>query len=603
MIEYGNRYTVPAKNPAAWGTYMRIALKCAGIMCRLTVAAIVLSACARPATPGERFHDLLDAHWENAVAEQVFFRSDPDAWRMNGKLAEFTAEARARRQTFNNEILARLEEIDIESLDKNDQVSYRVFEYERLTERDSYEYYDHLFPFTSMFGYHTYFAEAPAAMSFLSAADYEKYLISLADFPRYNNEHIDLLREAVSKGFTHYCESLAGYEETIRAHIVDDAKASALFVPFLKFPATMSAEQQADFTARGIKLIESGVIPGYQALLAFFQSEYMPACRENVGITSLDGGLPYYEYLIRYFTTTDLSPEEIHNLGLSEVRRIRGEMQEIIDRVEFDGDFTAFLEYLRSEPSFYANSVSELLGKAALICKTAEGETPKFFSRLPRGTYNIKASPVRGTFYMPSSGDGTTAGTYFLGTEQLDSQPLYTLESLSLHEAVPGHHLQSALATELGLPEFRRQLYHAGYGEGWALYAEFLGKEMGFYQDPYSDFGRLTYEAWRAGRLVVDTGLHVFGWSRQEAIDYMLSISAMSELEVSREIDRYITWPGQALAYKIGELKIKELRKKAESALGENFEIRAFHDTVVGNGSVPIAVLEDIVNEWIDAQE
>jgi len=582
---------------------MRFAGNSTWTMCYIALMFLTLSACGKSATTVDSFQAILDDHWENAMAEQIFFRSDPDAWRMNGKLAEFTADARARRQAFNEEILARLDEIDIDSLDSKDRVSYRVFEYERLTERDSYEQPDHLFPIASMFGYHTYFAEAPAAMSFLSSADYEKYLISLDDFPRYNSEHIELLREAVSVGYTHYCESMAGYEGTISAHIVDDVRESGLYAPFRKFPSTMSVGKQAEFTARGAELIEAKVIPGYRALLDFFVSEYLPACRQAVGISSLEGGLPYYEYLIRYFTTTNLSPEEIHKLGLYEVKRIRGEMQKIIDELPFDGDFKAFLEYLRNEPSFYATSESELLGKVAMISKTAEGEAPRFFGMLPRGTYNIKGNPNRGTFYMPSSGDGTTSGTYFLGTDPLDSQPFYTLEALSLHEAVPGHHLQSALAMELGLPEFRRQLYHSGYGEGWGLYAEFLGKEMGFYQDPYSDFGRLTYEAWRAGRLVVDTGMHAFGWSRQEAIDYMLSISALSEHEVGREIDRYITWPGQALAYKIGELKIKELRSKAERALGESFDIRAFHDTVVSNGSLPIAVLQDIVTEWITSQQ
>jgi uncharacterized protein (DUF885 family) len=523
-----------------------------------------LTACgALP--PGDEFHAILDEHWENAESEQVFFRTDPDAWRMNGKLAEFTAEARERRREFNEAILARLEGIDIDDLDENDQISYRVFLYERLTERDSYSQKDHLFPFSSLTGYHTYFAEAPAAMSFLSADDYEKYLVSLADFPRYNREHIALLREAVSVGYTHYCESIEGYEETISEHIVDDVMESGLYVPFAKFPSKISDEQQADFTARGVELIETDVIPGYQELLDFYLSEYVPACRQAVGITSLDGGRDYYEYVIRYYTTTDMSPDDIHQLGLAEVERIRGEMDEIIRQVGFEGDFRAFLDYLRSEPRFYAKSESELLGRAAFISKTAEGLLPAYFGLLPR--------------------------------------PLYTLDALSLHEAVPGHHLQTALAMELEVPEFRRQLYHSAYGEGWGLYSEFLGKEMGLYQDPYSDFGRLTYEAWRACRLVVDTGMHAFGWSRQEAIDYMLANTALSERGVTGEIDRYITWPAQALSYKIGELKIKELRNKAEQALGEDFDIRDFHDTIVGNGSLPIAVLEDIVNAWIDSRQ
>jgi uncharacterized protein (DUF885 family) len=580
---------------------MRTKRRLAYAICRCALTMALLAGCHGSITPGEALQAILDDHWQNSVAEQVFFRNDPDGWRMNGKLAEYTVEARARRKAFNEEILARLDDIiDVNSLDKKDQITYRVFQYERLTERESYQQFDDYFSFDSTSGYHTYFAEAPAAMTFLTAGDYEKYLVSLADFPRYNNEHLALLREAVAAGYTHYCESMAGYEDTIRVHIVDDVKNSALYLPFRKFPGQMPAEQQAEFRARGAKLIETSVIPAYRALLEFFLSEYMPACRHSVGITSLDKGLAYYEYRIRYFTTTTMSPDEIHELGLAEVKRIRAEMDEIIRQVGFKGDFRAFLDYLRREPSFYAKSVPELLGRAALISKTAEGELPRFFATLPRGTYSIKPSPSRGSFYMPSSGDGTTSGTYFVGTEQLDSEPLYTLESLTLHEAVPGHHLQSALAMELGLPAFRRQLYHAGFGEGWGLYAEFLGKEMGFYQDPYSDFGRLTYEAWRACRLVVDTGMHAFGWSRQEAIDYMLANTALSRHEAEREIDRYITWPAQALAYKIGELKIKALRRHAEEALGEAFDIRAFHDTILRNGSLPIEILEDIVNEWIE---
>ena len=436
-------------------------------------------------------------------------------------------------------------------------------------------------------------------MSFLTADDYDRYLISLDDFPRYNQEHIALMQEAIETGYTHYCESMKTYGDTIADLIVTDSRDSVLFVPFEIFPATFGEDQSAEYTARGIALIGNNVIPGFRKLLEFFENEYLPNCRKAVGITSLPGGGEYYQYLIRYFTTTEMTPQEIHELGLTEVERIQVEMRAIIKTVGFSGGFREFLEYLRNEPSFYASSISELLGRAALISKKAEGEAPKFFSVLPRGTYKIEANPSRGTFYMPSAGDGKTSGTYFVATETLDSQPFYTLEALSLHEGVPGHHLQSALAMEIGLPAFRRTLYHSAYGEGWGLYSERLGKEMGFYEDPYSDFGRLTYEAWRACRLVVDTGMHAFGWSRQQAIDYMMDNTAVSVLEANREIDRYITWPAQALSYKIGELKIRELRAKAEAELGPSFDIRSFHDTVVGNGSLPIAVLEEIVNDWI----
>jgi uncharacterized protein (DUF885 family) len=277
-------------------------------------------------------------------------------------------------------------------------------------------------------------------------------------------------------------------------------------------------------------------------------------------------------------------------------------MDAIIDGLDFDGDFEAFLDFLRTDPQFYARDIPELLGRVALIAKTAEGELPRFFTLLPRGTYNIKANPGRGSYYVSSTGDGTTPGTYFVGAARLDSQPFFTLESLTLHEGVPGHHLQSAIALELDVPEFRRTVYHSAFGEGWGLYSERLGLEMGFYKDPYSDFGRLTYEAWRACRLVVDTGMHAFGWTRDEAIRFMMQNTALSEYEVRNEIDRYISWPAQALSYKIGEIRIRQLREKAQRALGIDFDLRRFHDTLIGNGSVPIAVLDEIIDEWIESE-
>lgn len=549
------------------------------------------------------FHDLLDEHWAAANAEKVFFRTDPDAWRMDGELSEHTSAARARRQQFNETVLVKLAGINIDDLGPDDQLSYRIFKYERETERESYAQRDHFFPFTSMFGYHTYFAEAPSNMSFLSASDYDDYLVSLADFTRYNREYIDVLRAAIEAGYTHYCGSISGVAATIDEHIVDEAQQSRLYVPFTRFPGIVGDDQRAEFTSKGVELINSVVVPGFEELLEFFVSEYLPACREDVAITSLPGGDDYYQYLIRYFTTTDMIAAEIHELGVKELSRIRAEMQDIMSEVGFNGDFKSFVDFLREDPRFYATSDEELLGKVALICKTAEGELPRFFTLLPRATYKIVGNPVRGAFYMSPSGDGTDSGTYFVKTGDLKSVPLYTLESLSLHEGVPGHHLQSTLAQELDVPEFRRDLYHSAYGEGWGLYSERLGKEMGFYTDPYSDFGRLTYEAWRAVRLIVDTGMHAFGWSRQQAVDFMLANTAVSVATVEDEIDRYITWPAQALSYKIGELKIRELRVRAEDELGSSFDIRRFHDIVVGNGSLPIAVLEETVNDWIAAEK
>lgn len=542
------------------------------------------------------------AHWAQAEKEQIFFRTDPDAYRPNGKLAEVSAEARERRRLYNEEVLDKLGDIDERKLTGQDRVSYKLFRYERLTERDSYRYYDHRFPITSLFGYHIYFAAAPANMTFDSADDYERYLVSLADFPRYNREHIALLQEGIDTGYTHYCGSIDGYEITMASLVVDDPTESPLYAPFTKLPATLTEAQRERFVREGRALVESAIVPSFRELYLFFTQQYLPNCRETVGITSLDGGNDYYAYLLRYFTTTDMTPREIHELGLAEARRIRGEMEAIIEQVGFDGDFRAFLDFLRTDPQFYADNGQQLLEKVAFIAKKMDGMMPRLFATLPRNTYEIRGVQGRGAYYVMGEPEVGTPGTYFINISNLQAQPLYNLEALTLHEAVPGHHHQTALALELDLPEFRKTVYHAAFGEGWGLYSERLGKEAGFYVDPYSDFGRLTYEMWRANRLVVDTGLHAFGWSRQEAIDYMLASSALSVDEVTAEVDRYITWPGQATSYKIGELRIRALRERAESALGPRFDLRAFHDIVVGNGSVAIAIMEELVQEWIEAQ-
>jgi uncharacterized protein (DUF885 family) len=552
------------------------------------------------ASPSSDLQALLDEQWQRSIDEQVFFRTDPDAWRMHGKLAEFTPEAFARRKKYNESVLNRLKQIDSGSLDAKDSVTYRLFLYERQTEQDSYEQPFYLFPITSMFGYHSYFADAPANMSFLGAADYENYLVSLADFPRFSRENIALMRKGIESGYTQNCEAMRNVGESIRKLIVDDPRESTLYGPFERFPGSVTSAQREAFSGKGLGLIRQDVIPAFRQLLEFYDADYAPACRKAAGIGSLDGGDKYYAWLVRYFTTTDMTPGEIHELGLAELARIRREMDAIIDEVGYDGDFASFVAFLRTAPQFYAKDVPELLGRAALIAKTAEGELPRFFTFLPRGTYNIKASPGRGSYYVGSTGDGTTPGTYFVGTQSLDSEPLYTLEALTMHEAVPGHHLQTAIALELDVPEFRRTVYHAAFGEGWGLYAERLGLEMGFYTDPYSNFGRLTYEAWRACRLVVDTGMHTMGWSRDKAIQFMLQNTALSESEISNEIDRYITWPAQALAYKIGEIRIREMREKAERALGKDFDIRRFHDTLIGSGSLPIALLDELIDDWIE---
>lgn len=551
----------------------------------------------------KQFSQLLDEHWQTANKEQIFFRKDPDAFRMNGKLPEMSAKGRERRSKYNNELLARMANIDVDKLSAADQVTYRLFKYEREAEAKSYQYQDHLYPLTYYSGFHSYFAGAPANMSFLTEKDYSNYLISLADYPRYNQEHIVDMKQAIALGHTHYCESFKGYEKSISKHLVANVEDSVFYAPMKNMPKTISAAAQEKYRQQVKTLIVDTVLPEYQAFYDFFTQEYMTNCRTTAGISSVKGGDDYYQYLIEYYTTTNLSADEIHQIGLDEVKRIRQEMQQIIKEVGFNGEFKDFIQFLRTDEQFYTNSAMDMIEKASYIARKMAAQLPKWFSVLPRSTFDIKSSPNGGAYYVASDGSGTTSGTYFLDTKDLKSQPLYTLEALTFHEAEPGHHFQSAIAQEVDMAEFRKTLYHAAYGEGWGLYSERLGKEIGFYQDPYSDFGRLTYEAWRACRLVVDTGIHAKGWTRQQAIDYLAENTALSMADVIGQIDRYISWPAQALSYKIGEIKIRQLRAKAEQALGDKFDIRAFHDQMLKNGSLPMALLEELTMDWIKQQK
>ena len=566
-------------------------------------AALLLSYNASAADAKQQLEHLLNAHWQQANSEQVFFRNDPDTFRMNGKLPDVSASGRQRRAAFNQQMLQQLGQIEMQKLSAADQVTLRLFRYERETEAKSYQQFDHLFPMQAYAGYHSYFAGAVDNMSFLTTADYDNYLISLADFARFNQQQIANLSQAIAKGYTHYCQSFDGYDNTISKHIVENVTDSVFYAPLARQPAHFSPQQQQHYLSTGTKLIKDSVIAEYKRLYQFFTTEYMPACRQHAGISALADGAGYYQYLINYYTTTDMTPAQIHQLGLDEVGRIRQQMDSIIKQVGFKGDFNAFIHFLRSSAQFYASSPLQLMEKAAYITRKMAGQLPKWFNTLPRGTFDIKASPSGGAYYVAADGSGTTSGTYFIGATDVRSEPLYNLEALTFHEAEPGHHLQTALAQEMDIAEFRKTLYHSAYGEGWGLYAESLGKEMGFYQDPYSDFGRLTYETWRACRLVVDTGIHAMGWSRQQAIDYLASNTALTLAEVEAQIDRYITWPAQALSYKIGEIKIRQLRQQAQAQLGDKFDIRAFHDQILLNGSLPLALLEELTLEWIAAQQ
>lgn len=572
-------------------------------MLKKTILAIALAATSLPslADSNSDLKTIIDNHWQNAKAEKIFFRTDPDGWKPNGTLPDWSEQAIAKRQAYNNSVLKNLASIDPKTLNSEQLMNYRLFKYERETEQQSYLYQDKYFPVNFLSGWHTYFAEAPANMAFLTIDDYDAFLVSLGDYPRFNQQNINLLKQGIQTGFTHYCETFKNYGQSISAHIVKQPENSALYEPFTRIPNTFSAAQKETYQNKAKALIASKVVPAYEHFYDFFENEYMSHCRAQPGIASIKGGLDYYKYTVNYYTTTNATPKQIHELGLKEVARIKAQMQSIIDKVGFDGSYSEFLEFLATDEQFYATDPQDLLEKTAFITQKMYGKLPTYFGHLPRNTFTIKGSASRGAFYMPPP-DNRSPGTYFLAsTPKL--QPLYNLEALSLHEAIPGHHLQNAIAMELDVPEFRRTLSHSAFGEGWALYTERLGKEAGFYQSPYSDFGRLGYEMWRAVRLVVDTGIHAFGWSRQKAIDYLADHTALPQSAVEDQIDRYISWPGQALSYKMGEIKIRELRAKAEKQLGAQFDIRSFHDTVIGQGSLPMAVLEDVINDWIAQQK
>ena len=572
-------------------------------MFKKSILAICLTLVSLPSMADNNadLKNIIDKHWQHAQAEKIFFRTDPDGWKPNGKLANWTEHAIAQRQLYNDAVLDNLKNIDPSKLSDAQLMNYRLFKYERETEQQSYLFQDKYFPVNFLSGWHTYFAEAPANMAFLTANDYDHFLVSLADYPRFNQENINLMKAGIKNGYTHYCKTFENYSSSISAHIVKKPENSALYEPFTRIPSTFSAEQKATYQNKAKALISSKVVPAYQHFYDFFENDYMPNCRAEPGISSVKDGLDYYKYTVNYYTTTNATPKQIHELGLKEVARIKTQMQNIIDKVGFDGTYAEFLEFLANDKQFYATDAQDLLEKTAFITQKMYGKLPTYFGHLPRNTFTIKGSASRGAFYMPPP-DNRSPGTYFLASTP-KIQPLYNLEALSLHEAIPGHHLQNAVAMELNVPQFRRTLSHSAFGEGWGLYSERLGKEAGFYQNPYSDFGRLGYEMWRAVRLVVDTGIHAFGWSRQKAIDYLADHTALPQSAVEDQIDRYISWPGQALSYKMGELKIRELRAKAEKELGTKFDIRQFHDTVIGQGSLPMAVLEAVINEWIAQQK
>ena len=568
----------------------------------LSLFALPLAAADETA----RLHALFDKSWETRLRESPTFATSVGRHEYDDRLGSMTPADLERRHAQAKATLAELLGIDRTKLPSNEVVNYDMFRRQLENGIESYELGDYQMPFNADSGFHTGFSRLAEEVPLKTTKDYENYISRLKQWPRQVREEIALMRMGIARGFTVPRATLDGYERTMSAHVVDAPEKSVFWKPFEKFPATVPEADRERLRSEGRVAVMEGGVAGYRELLDFFLKEYLPHARTTLAAAALPDGRKFYALKIREFTTLYLTPEQIHDIGLREVDRIGGEMNAVMKQVQFTGDFAAFLQFLRTDPRFYAKTPEELLQRAAWICKRMDGKLPSLFKTLPRLPYTVQPVPpdiapkYTSGRYVGAAFGSTQPGIYWVNTYMLESRPLYNLEALTLHESVPGHHLQIALSRELGnLPNFRRFSYISAFGEGWGLYCEWLGLEAGFYADPYSNFGRLTYEMWRACRLVVDTGIHAKGWTRQQAIDYMATRTALPLHEVETEVDRYISWPGQALAYKLGELKIKELRARAEKALGTRFDVREFHDVVLGSGAVPLGVLEENVDCWI----
>lgn len=574
----------------------------------IAIACAVIAGAAAPAIAQEA-----GARLQQLFADERAFlwRADPLAATYDGvhdyddRLPSVTPVAQEQRVSADRAFLQRLHAIDRGALSPQEQVSYDLFDFMVSQRLALARHREWRAPLNSDSGFHADVLRMHEIANPRSAADYERYIARLEDLPRYFDENMANMRQGVRDGFTLPAEILEGIARIVAAEQFKTPEACPLYHPFTDFPTTVPAAEHARLAAAGRAAIERSVIPAYARFQDFFEREYRPKARRTIGASELPDGRAYYTDLVRYFTTLpDATPEQVHQTGLAEVARIRGEMEAIVREVGFKGSFPEFLAFLRTDPQFYARTPEQLLREAAWIAKEIDGQTPAFFGRLPRTPFTVKPVPAQlapnytGGRYEPGAMGG--AGEYWVNTFALDKRPLYVLPSLTLHEAVPGHHLQMALARELrDVPQFRLNFYPHAFGEGWGLYSEKLGEEFGVYHTPYQRFGRLTYEMWRACRLVVDTGMHWKGWTRQQSLDYLAANTALSTHEIRTEVDRYIAWPGQALAYKIGELRILELRRRAEVALGERFDIRAFHDAVLENGGVTLPVLERRIDAFI----
>ncbi|WP_166219797.1 DUF885 family protein [Microbulbifer sp. SH-1] len=558
---------------------------------------------------GEKLHALQDLRYRwimESYPERGTYEGYPG---VEKKWTDQSTKGIERRKGQTRELLAASRHIDESRLLENEKLDYQLLYQDLLLQVRGYQFPDHLLPVNHMSGIQRSVPSVLSAMPKRNAADYENILARLEKLPGLIEQTQILMEKGLKQKLTPPQITLRDLPGQIRALIPADPQQSPLLKAFNEMPASIPAAQQTRLRQRAQNIYQKTLVPNWQRFAEYVEREYIPNASTETAFTRNDDGVRWYAHKVREETTTELSPEEIHRIGLAEVRRIRSEMEAIIEKTGFTGGFQEFNDFLRNDPRFYYQSKEELLKNYRDIAKRIDGELPALFGTLPRLPYGVKPIPAYSeksqttAYYQPGSMEAGRAGVFFANTYDLASRPTWEMEALTVHEAMPGHHLQIALAQEQkDIHPLRRTKMYTGFVEGWGLYSESLGYDLGLYKDPYNEFGALTYDMWRAVRLVVDTGMHQLGWSRDEAIAYFKENSPKPEHDIVVEVDRYLVWPGQALAYKIGQLKIKELRARAEKTLGNNFDIRRFHDALLGAGALPLNVLETRMNKWIESQ-
>ena len=560
--------------------------------------AVLLINCNNLTSSKEKLNTLIEVYQNYAGNKRDEF-----------PLGDYRESRFEKYAAFCDSIKAELETIDGKSLSEDDKISYKLLHFKLKETLVKYNFKTHWNPILSDAGFHSSLIYRVRPITSKKTA--LKYLTLLKAIPTYIDQQKELISKGLEAGIGQPLVIFEGYESTYEQHITPTAEENFYYSPFLNLPEPISEREKDSLREAAKEVILKSVIPSFMKVKSFFEATYYPNTRIAIGVSESPNGKEYYQSLIDFYTTLEMTPESIHKKGLEEVARIKKQMEAIIQEVKFKGSFSEFLRYLRTNPKFYAKTPDELLAHARNIAKKLDEQLPRYFKTLPRKPYGVAPVPdaiapkYTSGRYVGTSPDSTDPGYYWVNTYDLPSRPLYAIPSLTAHEAVPGHHLQGALNNELpeSIPQFRRNLYLSAYGEGWGLYTEYLANEMGIYTTPYEYFGKLTYEMWRACRLVVDTGIHAFGWTREEAVNFMAKNTALSLHEVNTEIDRYISWPGQALSYKIGELKIRELREKAENELGSLFNIREFHEVILEKGTVTLPLLEKRIIHYIQSKK